>query len=292
MKLCLGCSANYDLELSTCPSCGWSPAEVEGFVAYAPELAYQSEGYHPEQIEVLKSNEGATYFWFEQRAKLITEVIERRKPDLHSWLEIGFGTGYLLDKVSNVFPAAHILGSDVFVAGLRHSKRDRNELVQMDATQIPFIETFDGVGAFDVLEHISDDQKVINEVFKSLKPGGIFCATVPQHNWLWSSADDNAQHVRRYAPKELAEKMETAGFQVMENTSFMTTLLPLMLISRLRAKKQYDRKKEFQIPGLLNWLFGKMFAFDRLLIRFGLRLPVGGSRLVLGQKPRPALLDS
>lgn len=292
MKRCLGCSAKFPLELAACPECGWAPGEVEGFVAYAPDLAFESEGYHPEQIDVLKSNEGATYFWFEQRARLIAEIIEKREPDLRSWLEIGFGTGYLLEKISEIFPNARILGSDVFVAGLRHSTRDRSELVQLDATDIPFYEAFDGIGAFDVLEHIPDDQRVIIEVFNALKPGGIFCATVPQHNWLWSSADDNAQHVRRYAPSELREKMEAAGFRVVENTSFMTTLLPLMLASRIRSKKQYDRTKEFQIPGLLNWLFGRMFAFDRLLIRIGLRLPVGGSRLVLGQKPSPTLLES
>lgn len=279
----------YELSHSGCPSCGWQPVLVEGFPAYAPALAHSGVGYHPEFFDVLESNEDKTYFWFEQRAALILESLRKYQPNLERWLEIGFGTGYLLNKVAHSYPNTAMYGSDVFIAGLKRSRNERAQLFQLDATDIPFEAAFDGVGAFDVLEHIKADERVISQVFQALRPGGVFLATVPQHQWLWSGADDNAHHVRRYGRRELATKMSAAGFEVLRDTSFMTLLLPLMLISRIRSKRNYDRRSEFQISSTLNWLFGRVFSLDRALIRLGLSLPVGGSRLVIGRKPvRPS----
>ena len=43
-------------------------------------------------------------------------------------------------------------------------------------------DTFDRIIASEVLEHVSDDQVALDEIFRVLKPGGTLAATVP--SWL------------------------------------------------------------------------------------------------------------
>lgn len=58
--------------------------------------------------------------------------------------------------VAQAYPAATLLGSEIFSAGLPYeaSRVGMAELVQMNARHILHVDEFDVIGAFDVLEHI------------------------------------------------------------------------------------------------------------------------------------------
>jgi SAM-dependent methyltransferase len=154
--------------------------------------------------------------------------------------------------------------------------------MQMDARNIPFENEFDVIGAFDVLEHIKEDKKVLAQVYSALKPEGLMLLTVPQHAWLWSPIDEYACHERRYAAPDLHQKIEAAGFRVIRSTSFVPTLLPVMMISRFLQK--FDATSELKISPWLNSLFSRILAAELALIKRGFNFPVGGSRLVVARK--------
>ncbi len=101
---------------------------------------------------------------------------------MRRYLEIGCGTGYVLSGVAQAYPAATVVGTEVFSVGLPYAaSRVRSaELLQMDARQIPYVSEFDVIGAFDVLEHIDEDELVLNSMFRALRPGGGIAITVPQ----------------------------------------------------------------------------------------------------------------
>ena len=65
----------------------------------------------------------------------------------------------------------------------------------MDARRIPFEDEFDVIGAFDVLEHIKEDEQVLVQMHRAVKSGGGIMLTVPQHMFLWSEQDVQAHHV-------------------------------------------------------------------------------------------------
>ena len=143
------------------------------------------------------------------------------------------------------------------------------------------------IGAFDVLEHIKEDWEVLKQMYKAVRRGGGIILAVPQHPFLWSQADDYGHHVRRYTAKELKVKVEDAGLEVLKMTSFVSLLFPLMLISRLKNKHSsgtYDPMSEIKINHLMNSLFIKILDFERLIIKFGLSFPVGGSLLLIARK--------
>jgi len=79
---------------------------------------------------------------------------------------------------------------------------------------------------------LRDDELVLSEMFRATKPGGGIIVTVPQHQFLWSVVDEHAFHKRRYSRVDLVSKVERAGFRVARVTSFVSLLLPLMLLSR------------------------------------------------------------
>ena len=71
---------------------------------------------------------------------------------------------------------------------------------------MPFQGEFDIVGAFDVLEHIENDELVMQGVRNALRPGGLFLVTVPQYQWMWSALDEIVHHKRRYSRSRSASE--------------------------------------------------------------------------------------
>lgn len=288
MRHCLACDAQYLEGQNDCPACGNRPKIVEGFTAYAPDLAQESEGFDASYFPVLARLE-ASNFWFKARNELILWALARYCGGFRSYLEIGCGTGYVLSGVARRFPDAVLSASEIFTAGLGFAAErvPSAAFMQMDARRIPFSEEFDVVGAFDVVEHIKDDEAALAQAYKALKPGGHLLLTVPQHAWLWSPSDDYARHERRYSKAELHEKVRTAGFRLKRSSSFVSLLLPLMLISRLSSKKkqvEFDPIDEFRLTPWMDAAFYQALALERGMIRLGVNFPAGGSRLLVAQK--------
>jgi SAM-dependent methyltransferase len=63
--------------------------------------------------------------------------------------------------------------------------------------------TFDLVCAFDVIEHVQDDQRALAELSRVMKYGGVLILSVPIHAEYWSDFDQLVGHVRRYEPAGL-----------------------------------------------------------------------------------------
>lgn len=290
MKHCPRCQTNFIAEDWLCPTCAHLPASIGNFPLLAPALAEGGAGFPPGAFEQLAALE-AQNFWFRSRNKLIVWALKRHFPAMQRYLEIGCGTGYVLAGVAQAYPAARLVGSEIFSAGLPYAaaRVKTAELLQMDARQIPYVDEFDAIGAFDVLEHIEDDEQVLAAMCRALRPGGGIIITVPQHPWLWSSADTNACHVRRYKVSELREKAQRAGFTLTYETSFVSLLLPAMLASRLgkqRKKAGEADLSELRLPGWLNQVFETTMNLERQLIQIGLRFGLGGSRLLIATKEK------
>ena len=88
-----------------------------------------------------------------------------------------------------------------------------------------YYEKFDTAICLEVIEHILDDQKVLNDINKTLKTGGKLLLTAPFYGYNAIVPSDNGPfvteetgwHVRRgYWEKDLRPMMEKAGFEVKE----------------------------------------------------------------------------
>jgi len=257
-------------------------------LSFAPDLLDPDEYFNPEAFERLFGIEN-NHFWFRSRNQLLVWALEKYFPHAESFLEIGCGTGYVLTSIQGKFPRLHIWGSDIFSRGLSFAQRRLPDaaLFQMDARRIPFEEEFDVVGAFDVLEHINEDDVVLRQMLQAIKPGGGVILTVPQHPFLWSVVDERSFHKRRYTRIELEKKVTEAGLRIVHVTSFVSFLLPLMFISRIRrerSKKESDQSVEARIGGMANTILERILTVERVCIKRGLSFPMGGSLLMVTKR--------
>jgi SAM-dependent methyltransferase len=288
MRLCSNCSAPVKHPEKQCLSCLYLPERVGGILAFAPELAEKSDGFEAEYFRRLAGLE-ADSFWFQSRNRLIIWALRLFFPRAESLLEIGCGTGFVLSGIRDAAPRLNLFGSEIFSAGLSFAAQrlPAVELFQMDARKIPFQEEFDVIGAFDVIEHIKEDEEVLSQMYKATRKQGGILLTVPHHPFLWSESDDHARHVRRYKTRELTEKVRRAGFVVERVTSFVSLLLPLLMLSRFKRRlsnAEFDPMDEYNISPLMNTTLEKILDIERTLIRAGLSFPAGGSLLVVARR--------
>ncbi len=248
----------------------------------APELVSGDGTDADYPFDVLIEAE-ASHFWFRSRAALIAWTIARYFPAAASFMELGSGAGGVLLEIGRRHPALRLVGSELLVRGLHEARRRLPgvELLQLDARRIPFTSEFDVIGAFDVIEHIDDDEKVLAQMRAALVNGGGIVVTVPQHPWLWSAFDEFSGHRRRYRRRELVAKLTAAGFDVVRVTSFTSFLLPLLIASRQR-RREIDLARELAVPATLNRALLRIGALERAVIHAGASLPLGGSLLAVG----------
>ena len=288
MKQCLECENIFNDHSWVCPSCGYFPAYLNGLLSHAPGLSSSSSGFKSEYFSALANVESKN-FWFRARNELIIWALRTYQPSAESLLEVGCGTGFVLSGISKENPHIALSGSEIFLDGLSHAAKrvPGATFMQMDARRVPFSEEFDVIGAFDVLEHIEEDEVVLPQLYKALKPGGVLLLTVPQHPWLWSAADEYACHVRRYTKKDLENKIYANNFLIERSTSFVSILLPAMLLSRRKkidTTTDHDFTKELRLPSVLNECFYTAMKLEQKIIQFGLNFSIGGSRLVVARK--------
>jgi SAM-dependent methyltransferase len=290
MKRCLNCQTPFESAEWACPTCAYHPVSQEGVLCFAPELSDSSDGFEAGFFPRLAEIEEG-YWWFRARNELVIWATRKWFSHAQNFLEVGCGTGYVLLGMHRAFPAMALSGSEIFQAGLGFAQQrlPKASLFQMDARAIPFEQEFDLVGAFDVLEHIPEDTLALSQLYRALKPGGGLLISVPQHPELWSVVDTYSHHQRRYTEQELTQKVTDAGFKVLDTTSFVSILLPAMLISRRRhgdlRPEDYDPLVEFALNPVLNTLFKGIMTVERMGTFAGLRYPAGGSRLMIAQRP-------
>jgi SAM-dependent methyltransferase len=243
-------------------------------------------GYDPGLFAAVAAVEDAS-FWFRARNRLILSTLQREFPAAQSLLDAGCGTGFVLAAIRRALPELHLVGTDLFDAGIAVARRrvPDVELVRADICALPYDGEFDVVCALDVLEHVQDDEAALAALARASRPNGGVVLLVPQHPRLWSPADEAARHVRRYTRSELTRKVERAGLAVTRATSFVTTLLPaLVVLRRIRRRRPYDVVGELVPPGV-NGVLERILGAETRVIARGVSLPVGASLLVVARRP-------
>jgi SAM-dependent methyltransferase len=289
MKICIQCQQRFADEGWRCPHCGWVPKTLDGHrLLFEHEDNGEISGYSGEYFAPLAKLEKG-HFWFEGRNRNIVWALQKFFPNMTSFLEIGCGTGFVLSAVREAFPNIQIAAGEYYAQGLTFAKQrvPSATFYQLNALSMPFDSEFDVIGAFDVIEHIKDDERVLSQMFQAVKPGGGIALTVPQHRFLWSVADEYKHHERRYERRELVEKVERIGFQVMYATSFVSLFLPAMLLSRLKqnsAEERPDRLTEIDIGPTVNKILNPVMRFETSLIKSGVNWAAGGSLLLIAKR--------
>lgn len=255
----------------------------------------QNDSYDPRFFGPLFAAE-ERHFWFVSRNSVIKELVKKAViSEKASILEIGCGTGNVLQNLEKDFPSHLLVGVDIYLEGLSLArKRVQCPLVQADLASPPFKFPFDLVGMFDVLEHIREDQSVLNQMQNVISPGGKLLITVPAEPRLWSYFDVASHHERRYTLEDLISKVQNAGFEVVFSSPFFAVTYPILWMNR-GIKSLIGKNMEFSanqyaendlkiIPGL-NGLLRMILGMEATWLAKGNTLPFGSSLILLARKP-------
>ncbi|MEO6613342.1 MAG: methyltransferase domain-containing protein [Chitinophagaceae bacterium] len=170
-----------------------------------------------------------TSFWFKHRNRII-ETLINKFPFKGNFADIGGGNGYQIQYLKEKFPDKTFYLIEPNYAGcLNARKRGIDEVYSVGFSDFPFIgKNVDGVGLFDVIEHIEDDVAFLSGLRTYLPTGSILYLTTPAFGSLWSDVDDYSGHFRRYTRKTIGKVMMDAGWTVDFTSYFFSYLPPLV----------------------------------------------------------------
>ena len=108
---------------------------------------------------------------FYEDAALDVLVREGRFHEARSVLEVGCGTGLVLQRIAR--HARHAFGVDLSPGMAAKAHARGFDVVVGDVTALPFAdESFDVVCSFKVLAHVPDIDRALNELVRVTRPGG------------------------------------------------------------------------------------------------------------------------
>ena len=113
-------------------------------------------------------------------------------------------------------------------------------------------EHYDVVLLLDVIEHVEEDVRFLQDSAFLAKPGGHLIVNVPASPRLYSRYDVAAGHLRRYTPKALIEVGHQAGLEVASWTYWGFPLLPLAIARKILMRGVDDEqviRAGFEPPG-------------------------------------------
>lgn len=123
-------------------------------------------------------------------------------------LEVGSGLSPMVTDTDNV------VYSELSWQALRILKHRQGSgsYVAADGMRLPFkAGIFDHTICSEVLEHVEDDRKALQELARVLKPSGHLIVTFPHRKFYFTYDDYFVKHLRRYELPEMEERLQTVG---------------------------------------------------------------------------------
>lgn len=183
-----------------------------------------------------------SYVWRDgQRRRLAMILAAAEERSSGTVLINGCGVGTYLEHLGEY--TQDIVGLDVEFPRLLEAKAHSERVVNAKGETLPFTaNTFDLILSHEVLEHVEDDQLVINEIVRGLKPGGrlvLFCpnrgypfethgiywrgkyhfGNIPLINYLPRAWRDKlAPHVNVYTKRDLERLFKRLPVRVVQRT--------------------------------------------------------------------------
>ena len=232
------------------------------------------------------------HWWFRVRAEIIRERIENaiQPNDKLRILNIGAATGRsseLLAQYGHVTSVEYDADCCTFLL-----EQLKMEVTQASITELPFMDnSFDLVCAFDVIEHVEDDEKALDELFRVCSKNGNIVITVPAFMQLWSRHDVVNHHKRRYLLSSLKKQVLQRRGEIIFASNFNSLLFVPVFLARKWMNlfpgwgTKNRNESDFVIMNnpFMNAVLHTIFSMEVVLLRI-MRFPLGVSAILVSKK--------
>jgi trans-aconitate methyltransferase len=187
----------------------------------------------------------------------------RRVVDPHgSMVDVGCGDGMLTLELARRFTSTSVRGIDVDPGAIAQADRTRTGIgvhnASFECADVGQIH-FDTVGSallLDILEHVDDDESLVDRLGSAVPPGGRVVVSTPTPNFprfFGREFHEAVGHVRDgYEPGDVADLLKHAGFVVDSSTYY--TRLPSSLVCSLYYRYLWRGKLGVLASPFLNAL--------------------------------------
>jgi ubiquinone/menaquinone biosynthesis C-methylase UbiE len=194
------------------------------------------------------------------RLKRILKAISKL-PQNSRVLEVGCGAGSFIRAIGEIRPDLNCFGCDISEKAIIQAKSMSKKIdFQICNNALPYNENgFDAIFIIDVLEHVYEPEKLLKEIYRLLKRGGIFFSFVPCENdrtALWKYLDKLgvkknitqkfAGHVNFFAKKELLNLYDKINFKIVKISYSEHLFGQILGVVSFLAMRRFANKKSLE----------------------------------------------
>jgi SAM-dependent methyltransferase len=210
------------------------------------------------------------HFWVQRRFQVFQILAGELISGVGEIAEIGCGHGLLQRQIELAYGRA-VAGFDLNEFALKQNLSRQSNVYCYDIFHMKpdLKEKFEVIFLFDVLEHITDEDRFLSAVLFHLAPQGKLIINVPGGRWAFSEYDTAAGHVRRYAVKDLRAVALRNNLEIQNWTWWGFPLLPTLAARKLMLMGKRDQSKIIStgFDSKTPWLdktLGTLARFERI----------------------------
>ena len=210
----------------------------------------------------------------------ISQIL-RELDDKSSFLDVGCGFGIDMAQAATI-GFKEVVGVDIQLYPEWLKAKAQFPALQhiiIKSSNLPFEDnSFYFVNCFHVLEHVENDQFLLEEIYRVLKKGCCATICVPNRNNLLTMTKLmlkiknpylDSTHIREYSFGEIKQKIKVQGFEIV-SAAKEGFVLPIPLINKFW---HFFTTTYFDLPILNNWL-GNTIPYSTLGYNFLVRKPM------------------
>jgi 2-polyprenyl-3-methyl-5-hydroxy-6-metoxy-1,4-benzoquinol methylase len=182
---------------------------------------------------------------WDHRDRMIFSLID---PAHHSIVDIGCGEGITLEKLIRTYPGKNISGIDIMPENISICSEQGLPVSPGSVYDLKLEEgSVDLCILSEVIEHLDDAERALDNIKKALKPGGDIIIVFPNDTMFkltrllflkFKEAFAESGHVRQYTPGIVKGILEKKGFTVLKVMSIPFKFWPLSLHGIVLARKK------------------------------------------------------
>ena len=251
------------------------------------EYSKNLEGWNSDLTEIKNSHTNKNHPIDKSSVELCLHNLKKyTKQKKQTVLEVGCLNDEILKKISN-YQNFNYIGSDATSEHIYSlsKKFPKVPFLVFDILQNPFNKNIcDFLIMLNVLEHIEEDEKALNEAYKLLNHEGTLIIEVPAGKFLYDEYDKKLLHYRRYSSNEIKEKILNAGFKIQSETYLGFFCFPLFAIVKIfnkffKSENIVDKQTKLSNNFFLNILFKIEMKLKWIRFPFGIRKVICAKKL-------------
>ncbi len=175
--------------------------------------------------------------WHTGKLRAILDIIEISGVKPKKILDVGCASGWFLSKLAEKYPHFSLVGVDIYKPAIQYGRKvyKNLDLVLADGHKLPFKNnSFDLITCTEVLEHVVEPDKVLEEIKRVLKPNGIAIIEMDSGSFLftmawywWTNLRRGVwrdSHIHTFNTKILENMIKNSGLIITQKKVFNYTM--------------------------------------------------------------------